>query len=116
MRRTDRIRNLAYEFLGTVEEAQTTLLSALCLAADQELRARLRPGISPEDCEDSFVLAGALLCVSTLNQLSAANISDFTAGTMKISFSPDQSDLAALAYRTLEPWLADGFLFRGVRA
>ena len=114
MTRQDRIRNLAYELLGSMEEEQTTLLSALCLGVDQELSARLRPGITPEDCLDAFVLAGALLCVSALNQISTANISDFTAGTLKIAFGSDHSPLANLAYRTMEPWLADGLVFLGV--
>ena len=58
----EEIYALALTFLGGAGE--DTALRAACKAAEAELGAKLKPGISPEDCSDSFVCAAAWLALA----------------------------------------------------
>lgn len=42
------------------------LLETLCAAAERQLRASLRAGVSPEDCREAFICAGAWLAAAAL--------------------------------------------------
>lgn len=110
------IRAFCLDLLGPLDDQHMTCLSAICLAAEQELRARMRPNTNVDDFYDTFIIACAMLSVSMMKQLDDPGLADFTAATVKLTFSEDRSQLAQAAYRMLEPWCADSFAFRGVRA
>ena len=104
------------DLLGTLDQTQTAWLETLSFGAEQELTARLRPGVDISKFSELFTVAGALLCVSMMKQLDDPGLADFTAATVKLTFSEDRSQLAQTAYRMIAPWCADGFAFRGVTA
>ena len=47
-------------------EAEQPLLEALCTAAEEEMRRRLRAETTPEDCGDAFLCAAALLAAAAV--------------------------------------------------
>ena len=51
---TGRIQALVRTLGGGTDQEE--LLVMLCQAAETELAGRLRPGLTPEDCESAFVL------------------------------------------------------------
>lgn len=104
------------DLLGTLDQTHEEWLRTVCLGAEQELLARLRPGTDISDFPELFTIAGALLSVSMMKQLDDPGLADFTAATVKLTFSEDRSQLAQTAYRMIAPWCADGFAFRGVTA
>lgn len=108
------IANLAIPLLGTLTEQQRDLLPVIVDAVQAELAGQLRKDVDPADCVDSFVVAAMLLVVSMMRKLDASDISDFTAGTLKVSLRDDQSYFTQMADRLLAPWRADAIAFRGV--
>lgn len=112
---TERIMALAAD-LGKVEAGEG--LRAACQAAQEELAARLREGLSPADCGESFPLAAAYLALGTLKTLGDDGISAFTAGDVTIRKGDNavrMNRLEGQAVHLMQPYLRDeGFLFRGV--
>ncbi|MBO2527030.1 MAG: hypothetical protein CW335_02480 [Clostridiales bacterium] len=108
------ISNLATPLLGEMTPQQSALLSLVVDAVREEIVSHLRPDADLTECEDITDLAAVLLTVSTMRQINNAELADFTAATLKVSFRDDHSALAKMAYRLLAPWFADGFAFRGV--
>ena len=112
---TEQIVALAAD-LGKVEAGEG--LRAACRAAKEELASRLRAGIGPEDCGESFPLAAAYLALGTLETLGDDGVSAFTAGDVTIhrgDRSGRMNRLECQAVRLMQPYLRDeGFLFRGV--
>ncbi|MBQ6430906.1 MAG: hypothetical protein IJJ99_03400 [Oscillospiraceae bacterium] len=108
------IAELAAPLLGTLTSPESELLALIINAVQEELTAQLRPNVDPADCAESLNLATVLLSVSAMRQLRDSDISDFTAGTLKVSLRNDRSAYAEMANRLLAPWRADAFAFRGV--
>lgn len=108
------IRNYCLDLLGAQDETHMEWLSAICAAAEQELRARLRSEVDLSEISETFIIAGSLLSISMMRQLDDPGLADFTAATVKLTFSEDRSQLAQAAYRMIEPWCTDAFAFRGV--
>ena len=81
----------------------------LCQAAETELAGRLRPGLTPEDCESAFVPAAAWMVLAWL-QAGEAGVASFTAGNLTIHRTGQGA-----AERLMAPYLVDGgFSFQGV--
>lgn len=90
-------------------------LSLICTAAAQNLQARLRKGVSIDDCRESFVYAAALMSLSIVKTMDDDRLSDFDAGTLKLSFFDRTDQLSVIANRLIAPWCAtDDFAFCGV--
>ena len=111
---SNQIRSLAGLFVGTLDEDRFNLRSLICAAAEQEIRARLRPDVDTTECNDVIVLASVLLAVAAMRQFEEGALADFTAGTLKVSFDNDRSAPVQMAMRLIAPWCADPFAFRGV--
>ena len=113
---TEQIAALAAA-LGHVEAGQD--LRTVCHAAQENLTAQLRPGLSPADCGEAFILAAAYLALGTLETLGDSGVSSFTAGEVSVRRTEDRGRMNRLeqqAARLMQPSLKDrGFLFRGVR-
>ncbi len=113
---TEKIVALA-KALGA-ETDQEELLSVLCQAAQQELEGRLRPGVTPDDCESAFVPAAAWMALAWLNTGNGGEgVTAFTAGDVTIRKEGGRETAALLdqAGRIMAPYLQDsGFAFLGV--
>ena len=103
---------------GELSERQKALLEVLCTAAVVSLTARLREGVTPEDCMEEFVAAASLTAVSALDESDiGGQIAEFKAGDLTVkrgSTGASGRRLERQAERMLAPYLRDSFLFRGV--
>lgn len=92
------------------------ILPALAQAACEQLKLRLRPGVTQEDCGDVFPLAAAMLVMGTLEELEGeSRVEAFTAGEVTIRCSGSHT-LARAARQMMRPWTREeNFAFRGVR-
>lgn len=103
-------------------EAEKSLLTALCAAAEAELTRRLREGLSPEDCGDAFTCAAALLAAAGLLPCrSGGDVEQFSAGDVSLrTGGGGQVCEAAAAMRRQAAsmmagyWGDDAFAFLGV--
>lgn len=104
--------------LGAPEEEELDSLERLCLAAERELRGRLRPGVTVEDCQPALLVAAAWMALGALQESRAAGeAASFSAGDLSISRSGGQGEsLRRQAERLMAPYLKDGgFVFQGVK-
>ena len=105
---------------GELEEKQCQLLQILCTAATSSLEARLRDGITPEDCKADFIAAASLYALATLDGISETlQVEEFQAGDLTIRQSSDRKDAASnclqrQADMMILPYLKDRFAFLGV--
>ena len=70
---------------GDLEETQTRLLEMLCTAAVRSLTARMRDGITPEDCKADFIAAASLYGISALKDAEEnSSVEEFRAGDLTV--------------------------------
>lgn len=115
---TQRIMELA-RTLGSPTQQEEGLLFTLCEAAAKELTAALRDGVTPEQCAESFAVAGAWLALSGLEvSRGAGQAQSFSAGDLTIRTGDAQSKAQMLrrqAMMLMRGWIKDrNFLFYGV--
>ena len=104
-------------------EAEKSLLEALCTAAEAELKQRLREGVGPEECQETFACAAALLAAAGLLPCrSSGDVEQFTAGdvSVKTGSSNQVCEASAAMRRQAASMMAaycgdDAFAFRGVQ-
>ena len=120
-----RIFSLA-SVLCAATEQESGVLELLCEAAERELAGRLREGITPEDCAETFVCAGAWIAASGILTsracASSGEVKSFRAGEVSVELSAEErSGSAAVslrreAERLMRPYIKDGgFGFFGVQ-
>ena len=105
--------------LGRVEEQEYGALEGLCEAAFRQLQGRLRKGVTPEDCGQCFVLAGAWLALAGLEVSRAVGQAErFSAGDVSIQVGDAGQrarQLRKQAQSLMAGWLRDeNFMFCGV--
>lgn len=115
----DQVFAQAVLLAGDLDARQTELLNALCTASTASLTARLKEGLSPEDCRAEFVAAASLFALSALNEAdSTAQVEEFKAGdlTVKQGSRKDAASrcLQDQAEQMMRPFLKDTFSFLGV--
>ena len=102
--------------LGKQEKSEK--LTLLCGAAVEELKSRMKRGVTPEDCGEAFPLSAAWLALSGL-ETAGDDVERFTAGAVSVwrrDGSFRQKALRLQALQVMRPWLEDeGFVFRGVK-
>lgn len=103
---------------GELSEHQSTVLDALCSAVYASLAARLREGLTPEDCKADFIAAASLLALAALGSAGDEDgVEQITAGDFTIrkkSGDAASNCLRAQAELMIAPYLKDWFTFRGV--
>ncbi len=103
---------------GQLDERQLQLLQVLCRASCSCLAARLRDGITPEDCKADFVAAASLYALSALNEAGQTDtLEEFRAGDLTVRRSGTDTPSKCLhrqAELIIMPFLKDSFVFRGV--
>ncbi len=106
----------AQVFAGRVDDAQRSVLERLCASADSALADRLREGLTPADCYDSFVCAAAWLALSQFETTRDSGVEAFTAGTFSVRRGGEAAKRLEVRAETLmRPYLRDGrFEFRRV--
>ena len=113
---TEQIYAQALLMAGELTVEQENLLQMLSRVSKVQLEARLRPGITAEDCRSDFVCAGSLLALAALSE-SDGGPERFTAGELTIqrgSQSAAARCLRGQAELLMMPYVRDGFAFLGV--
>ena len=115
---TEQIYAQAMLLAGELSDSQGQILKVLCQTAGSALAARLRKGLTPEDCKADFIAAASLLALAALNGVGEdASVAQITAGDLTIK--KGSRDAAANCLRSqaelmLAPYLQDRFSFLGV--
>ncbi len=103
---------------GRLEPEHTDILEVLCTAATAALTARLREGLTPEDCKADFVAAASLFALAALNSvLSGEKMEEITAGDLTLRKGSGDAASRCLynqAELMITPYMKDRFSFRGV--
>lgn len=102
----------------SVTEEEQAILETLCSTAEAELTARLREGITPDDCGSVYMFSAALLAASEMLLLrSADGVEQFTAGEVNVRQSGEKTAAALRqqAAALMRTYCSDGdFAFLGV--
>lgn len=104
---------------GQLERQQLDMLEALCTVSTASLTARLKEGLSPEDCKADFVAAASLFALAALNsvsdpqQLEQIKVGDMTL-TKRNAMDAASRCLHNQAELMIAPYLKDRFSFRGI--
>ena len=103
---------------GQLETVQANVLDTLCTAVTVSLTARLRDGLTPEDCKADFIAAASLYALAALSELDdLSQMEQIQAGDLTIRRGSRNSAACCLrvqAEALMTPYLKDQFSFRGV--
>ena len=114
----DQVLAQAMLLAGELDARQTELLRALCTASTASLAARLREGLSPQDCKADFIAAASLFALAAMGSVDdAAQAEQFRIGDVTVhrgSRDAASNCLRNQAELMIAPYLKDRFSFRGV--
>lgn len=103
---------------GELDTRQTELLGALCTAATASLAARLREGLTPQDCKADFIAAASLFALAAMGSVDdVEQVEQFRIGDVTVhrgSRDAASNCLRSQAELMIAPYLKDRFTFRGV--
>ena len=107
---------------GELTQQQTDMLGALCSATTASLQARLRDGLTAEDCKADFIAAASLLALAAMSSFDKQEqtseqitVADFSVKNSKtIGTDAASNCLRAQAELMIAPYLKDRFSFQGV--
>lgn len=114
----DQVLAHALLLAGELDTRQTELLGALCAASTASLAARLREGLTPQDCKADFVAAASLFALAAMNSVDEKeHVQQFKIGD--VTLHRGTGDAASNCLRSqaelmIAPYLKDRFTFRGV--
>ena len=117
---TQQVLTHALLLAGDVTEQQSRILEVLCEASTSSLKARLREGLTPDDCKADFIAAASLMALAALAGVSGEvpveqiTAGDFTIRKGTISYDAASNCLRNQAELMIAPYLKDRFSFRGV--
>lgn len=100
------------------EEDRDALLQPLARAACEQLKKRLRPGVTLDDCAQVFPVAATMIVLDTLHEMSGEDqVTAFTAGEVSIRKEAGASGaMVRTAWQLMSPWTGEaGFAVQGVR-
>lgn len=115
---TDQVYAQALLLAGGLEAKQEALLKILCRGATTSLSARLREGLTPEDCKADFVAAASLYALAAMSGTSDMDrLEQITAGDVTLKRTSSDAAANCLRYQAelmIAPYLKDRFSFKGV--
>ncbi len=120
MRLTDQVLAQALLLAGELSERQQLVLGSLCAAVTSSLSARLRDGLTPEDCKADFIASASLLALAALASVSEdvpveqITVGDFSVRKGGKTYDAASHCLKAQAELMIAPYLKDKFSFLGV--
>lgn len=115
---TEQIYAHALVMIRDFEEDQQALLEALCRASEVSLRAKLRDGITPEDCLADFIAAASLYAVAAMTEVDeTAQMDQIAIGDLTLRRKSKDAATCCLRYQAemlIRPYTKDRFAFMGV--
>ena len=116
----DQVLAQAMLLAGQLTDRQQLVLSALCTATTTSLNARLREGLTAEDCKADFIAAASLLALAALAGVAEdvpveqISVGDFSVKKGGQTHDAASNCLRAQAELMIAPYLKDNFSFVGV--
>ena len=120
MRLKDQVLAQALLLAGELSERQQLVLGALCTASTASLNARLRDGLTAEDCKADFIAAASLLALAAMASVSEdvpveqISVGDFSVRKGTVTHDAASNCLRAQAELMIAPYLKDRFSFMEV--
>ena len=117
---TDQVYAQALLLAGGLDSKQEALLKLLCQGAASSLTARLRQGLTPEDCKADFIAAASLFALAALESALEGSVGEeFRAGDLTVKRGGSRKDAASRCLQRqaellIAPYLKDRFAFQGV--
>ena len=115
---TEQIYAQALLLAGELDQKQMELLKILCRGANNSLAARLREGLTPQDCKADFVAAASLYALAALSETDdVAQMTQIQTGDLTLRRGSTDSAACCLRYQAelmMAPYMQDKFLFMGV--
>ncbi len=115
---TDQVYAQALLLSGGLEARQEALLKLLCQGTCNSLAARLRQGLTPEDCKADFVAAASLYALAGLSGVKDMDqMEQVTVGDLTMKRKDPNAAANCLRYQAeliIAPYLKDRFSFKGV--
>ncbi len=102
---------------GSEDPMQNQLLRIFCRSSVVSLTARLRAGLTPDDCKADFVASAALFALAALSESDeSANFQQLQLGdlTLRPGGNAAAKCLRNQAGLMMAPYLKDRFSFKGV--
>ena len=116
----DQVLAQALLLAGQLDDRQQLVLGALCTAVTASLNARLREGLTAEDCKADFIASASLLALAALASVSEdvpveqISVGDFSIRNGGKTHDAASNCLRAQAELMIAPYLKDKFSFLGV--
>ena len=116
----DQVFSQALLLAGELDEHQMDVLHSLCGAFTASLAAKLKEGLTAEDCKADFVAAASLYALASLSSIDEdVQVQEFKAGDLTVKKSSAAKETAAVclekqADMLIAPYLKDRFAFVGV--
>ena len=115
---SDKIYAQALVLIRDLEDREQPLLEVLCRSAEAQLRAKLKDGITPEDCTADFVAAASLYALAALTELDEEmQLQQISAGDLTLRRKSNDAAGCCLRYQAellMGPYVKDSFAFLGV--
>ncbi len=112
---TDQIYTQALLLAGELDDRQRTLLQVLCRSAENTLTAKLRGGMTAQDCAGDFVSAASLYALAALSETDGAMAPEsFRVGDVTVQKSGSSAAANCLrrqAELMIGPYLMGNFSF-----
>ena len=101
-----------------LQDGDEAMLEILCRGAEVALTAKLRDGVTPEDCKADFVAAASLYALAALADMDDLNqMEQISAGDLTLRRGSKDAASCCLRYQAellMMPYVKDGFTFVGV--
>ena len=118
MNLTEQIVAQACLMAGKLDDRDRELLRLLCQSAASALAARLRNGLTPEDCRADFVASASLFALAAMSQVSGDTaLEEIKLGDVTLKRKDGDTASRCLhsqATLIIAPYLQDRFCFQGV--
>ena len=116
----DQVLAQALLLAGELTERQQIVLGVLCTVTTASLNARLRDGLTADDCKADFVASASLLALAAMAGISEdvpveqISVGDFSVKKGSKTYDAASNCLRAQAELMIAPYLKDNFSFMGV--
>ncbi len=115
---TEQIYAQALVLIRDLQDGDRPLLELLCRSAEISLKAKLRDGITAEDCKADFIAAASLYALSAMSEVEGGKLPEqITAGDLTLRRSGSDAAACCLRYQAelvMLPYVKDRFAFVGV--
>ncbi len=115
---TEQIYAQTLVLIRDLNDGDRPMLELLCRSAEVSLKAKLRSGVTTEDCKADFIAAASLYALSAMSELEKGMLPEqFTAGDLTLRRSSSDAAACCLRYQAelmMMPYVKDPFAFVGV--